>query len=154
MKTGHSHIGIGSWEYERSFKVATTRNFKWSYYVKCGTDAVIAYLLLFWTGGCHLKWFVDEQSSEVHETTVATASSIGAISTLAQWANGKRRNNFWVIRVVVQAIVRVRVMDERHQGHPRIVWMKALARNYVRWHKFEEVEKRAKSAPVKAPLHP
>lgn len=56
---------------------------------------VIAYLLLLWTGGCHLKWFVDELSSEVHETMVATASSRGAISTLAQWANGKRRNNIW-----------------------------------------------------------
>lgn len=115
---------------------------------------VIAYLLLLWTGGCHLKWFVDELSSEVHETMVATASPE---VPFPHWLNElmvKGETIFGVIRVVVQAIVRVRVMDERHQGHPRIVWMKALARNYVRWHKFEEVEKRAKSAPVKAPLHP
>ena len=70
----------------------------------------------------------------------------------------------WGIRVVVPVKLRVRILDELHQGHPGVVRMKALARSYVWWPALEEeVEKQAKacstclavkSAPVKAPLHP
>ena len=70
----------------------------------------------------------------------------------------------WGVRVVVPVKLRVRVLNELHQGYPGVVGMKALAHSYVWWPALEEeVEKQAKAcstclavktALVKAPLHP
>ena len=52
----------------------------------------------------------------------------------------------WGIRVVLPVKLRVMVLDELHQGHPRVVQMKALAHSYVWWYGLEEeVEKQAKA---------
>ncbi|XP_035233382.1 uncharacterized protein K02A2.6-like [Stegodyphus dumicola] len=66
-------------------------------------------------------------------------------------------------RVVVPKKLRVKILEELHQGHLGIVKMKAIARSYVFWkgidHDIEEVSRNCvdcikfKSDPVRARVH-
>ena len=70
----------------------------------------------------------------------------------------------WGIRVIVPAKYTEQVLQELHQSHPGIVWMKAVARSYVWWpcinQDIEDLVKECdkcqatESAPPLAPLHP
>ncbi|XP_063625248.1 uncharacterized protein K02A2.6-like [Cydia splendana] len=69
----------------------------------------------------------------------------------------------WGYRVVIPKSLRVAVLNELHGGHPGIVKMKQIARNYVWWDTLDaDIERVAeqcaacraqRSAPAPAPLH-
>ena len=70
---------------------------------------------------------------------------------------------FWGMRVVIPNKLQDRVLEELHDGHLRVVKMKALARSYVWWPnvsgRLEELAKACsrcqqnQKMPTKAPLH-
>ena len=70
----------------------------------------------------------------------------------------------WGIRFIVPKKLQSKISDELHCKHPRIFWMKALARSYLWWPGLDkDMEAVAKSclscqsvkqAPAVAPLHP
>nr|XP_006813698.1 PREDICTED: uncharacterized protein K02A2.6-like [Saccoglossus kowalevskii] len=69
----------------------------------------------------------------------------------------------WGSRVIIPARAREAILEELHEGHPGIVRMKALARNYLWWPGLDaEIDDRVRSctacqdstkSPTKAPLH-
>ena len=70
----------------------------------------------------------------------------------------------WGNRVIIPEIARVKVLDELHEGHPGITWMKAIARGVVWWPGIDkDIEDKVKTclecqtnakSPATAPLHP
>ena len=70
----------------------------------------------------------------------------------------------WGIRVIVPPKLRPQVLEELHEGHLKVVKMKALARSYIWWPGIDkEIEKSAKTCsgcqlmqaePSTAPVHP
>lgn len=69
----------------------------------------------------------------------------------------------WGYRIIIPTSLRITVLKEIHDGHPGIVKMKQIARNYVWWENMDEdIERTAREcaacraqrpAPPPAPLH-